>query len=504
MTAIGKDGQKGNLGSPYSISNPYKLDENLSEDMLELSIEEQFTAFIEAAHLLDMKVVVEFVFRTASRDSELAVDNPHWFYWIKKNTDNFTSPNFNQTVLNEIKEKICEKNFLHLPTPEFDYINLFSIPPVKVFKENNTLIGELDNGEKVKIPGAFADWPPDDIQPAWSDVTYLKLYDSANFNYMAYNTIRMYDEELALEKYEVKDLWRHIENIVPYYQQKFGIDGVMVDMGHSLPEKLMTNIIKKARDENPNFIFWEENFVPNSNSVKSGYDAVIGYLPFDEHDYYKIQNIINTLEKKEFPILCFATSETHNTPRTASRNHDGAYSELIHAINSLLPLPLFIHSGFELCETFPVNTGLGFENIDISKYTEDKLALFSVAALDWLSQNNIITAIIKLNKIKQNYFNITTNNIKLLDSKHENILFFSREDKHKNNIYFIGNFSDIKREIKLEILDKSEKLRDIFTRQEFGTNIKTLLELAPEPELKPKLTLALDLELAAWSYKILI
>ena len=55
-------------------------------------------------------------------------------------------------------------------------------------------VGVLDDGTRVRIPGAFADWPPDDNQPPWTDVTYLRMYDHPDFNYMAYNTIRMYDE----------------------------------------------------------------------------------------------------------------------------------------------------------------------------------------------------------------------------------------------------------------------------------------------------------------------
>ena len=69
ITSIGKYNKKGNLGSPYSIFNPYKLDENLNEPLLNMSIETLFETFVEAAHLLDIKVVLEFVFRTASIDS---------------------------------------------------------------------------------------------------------------------------------------------------------------------------------------------------------------------------------------------------------------------------------------------------------------------------------------------------------------------------------------------------------------------------------------------------
>ena len=86
VTKIGIDGKKGDLGSPYAVKNPYELDENLTEPFLDIPIQDQFKAFIEAAHSLNIKVVTELVLRTASIDSDLAIDHPEWFYWIKENT----------------------------------------------------------------------------------------------------------------------------------------------------------------------------------------------------------------------------------------------------------------------------------------------------------------------------------------------------------------------------------------------------------------------------------
>jgi starch synthase (maltosyl-transferring) len=70
VTAIGRDGRKGTLGSPYAIRNPYLLDENLDEPALGLTAEQLFKGFVEAAHRLGMRVVVEFVLRTAAKDSD--------------------------------------------------------------------------------------------------------------------------------------------------------------------------------------------------------------------------------------------------------------------------------------------------------------------------------------------------------------------------------------------------------------------------------------------------
>ncbi|MDD3147522.1 MAG: hypothetical protein PHD82_09480, partial [Candidatus Riflebacteria bacterium] len=57
VTAIGHDGNKGELGSPYAIRNPYKLEETQADPLLSLGVEDQFRAFIQACHLLGIRVI---------------------------------------------------------------------------------------------------------------------------------------------------------------------------------------------------------------------------------------------------------------------------------------------------------------------------------------------------------------------------------------------------------------------------------------------------------------
>ena len=288
VTAIGTDRKKGDLGSPYAIKDPYKIDENLSEDILGLDIETQFAAFVEAAHKFGINVVCEFVFRTASVDSDIALQHPEWFYWIPENTgdrpagsidkNKYGPPIFTSKEMKEIKRQIEVGEREGLVPPHSEYRKMFKDTPVKVVKQNNKIIGFDKNNNRLRIPGAFADWPPDDSQPVWSDVTYLKLFDHKDFNYIAYNTVRMYDSKLNKAKFRINPLWEYIQGIVPYYIKNFDIDGIMIDMGHSLPTELRQGIISKAIDGKPDFILWEENFLLEKSSADEGYDAVLGYI----------------------------------------------------------------------------------------------------------------------------------------------------------------------------------------------------------------------------------
>lgn len=453
VTSIGIDEKKGTLGSPYAIRNPLKIEETLAEPILEMDVETQFKAFVEAVHLAGMKLVTEFVFRTGSVDSDLSLEHPDWFYWINdkinnrtkdlKNEKQYGPPIFNQHELATIKAKVESGDFKNLPQPHQVYRDMFTEVPKKVARVETKIRGLLNNKIEVRIPCAFADWPPDDVQPVWSDVTYLKLYEHHDFNYIAYNTVRMYDTRLAKDHYEVRELWDYIISIIPYWQENFGIDGMMIDMGHALPDKLRKRIIDEARKNFQDFIIWEENFVPSQKSADEGYDCVVGYMPFDAHDASKMKELIRRFQNNEFPIYFFATPENHNTPRAASRFGNSDFSKMTYALSHMLPVPQFIHSGFELCEQKPVNTGLGFTREQIEQFSAESLPLFSNVQPNWLNEQAIINNIKSINDFFIKYSELLSpdDDLFLLDSHYDVVAFLRRTKKTKKELLFVSNFN---------------------------------------------------------------
>lgn len=406
VTSIGHDGNKGSLGSPYAIRNPYELDENLCEPALGLGVKTEFKAFVEAAHRLGLRVVVEFVFRTAAKDADWVKEHPEWMYWIRDEVPSrhprevdekkYGSPIFTREELEKIHEDVRRGNLGNLLPPHQAYRAFFTQPPTSdsVQKEGGRYIGRLPEGQKVRIPGAFADWPPDDNQPPWGDVTYLRLYDHPEFNYIAYNTIRMYDTRLTGQENINRPLWDKIVGIIPYYQREFRIDGVMIDMGHALPMALKSEIVSRARSIDSDFAFWDENFSVTQKSREEGYNVVFGYVWVDQHHPDRMKALIRTLAKEGFPIPFFATPESHNTPRAAARPGGVAYSRWAMVVNAFLPAVVFLHSGYEIAERFPINTGLDFTNEDLKRYPSEKLPLFSEHAYDWACKEEF-TALVK-------------------------------------------------------------------------------------------------------------
>lgn len=493
ITSIGSDGHKGTLGSPYAIKNPYELDSNLHEPNAGLGVEDEFKLFVHSAHHLGIRVVVEFVFRTTSKDSDWVKEHPEWYYWIKEkikdrkphhhDENEYGNPIFTDEELKLILKDIENGKHDDLLPPHKIYRDMFTIPPksdaIEVVKCR--YIGTLEDGTRVRIPGAFADWPPHDTQPPWGDVTYLKMYDHPDFNYIAYNTLRMYDTRLAKPENINKALWEKIAKIVPHYQHAFGIDGVMIDMGHALPMDLKQDMILRARDINPDFAFWDENFSVTGKSVNEGYNAVIGYQWSDQHHPGKFKNMLRRFSNEGFPLPFFATPESHNTPRAAAREGGVVYSKYAWAISNFIPAVPFIHSGFELGETFPINTGLDFKKEDLKKYPSEKLPLFSEYNYNWLNTNQFIDWITKVSSVRKKYHSLIIDSslqsfIWIETHSKDVIAFIRRVEGIKHQLLVIANSNmNEKVELKLKIETSKNTLDDLLSSKSFAVENNNLI-----------------------------
>jgi hypothetical protein len=182
--------KKGSLGSPYSIKNVYSLDANLHDSLLgsdAAMVEKEFKAFVEACHLLGMRVMVDFAFRTVARDNDLIAAHPDWFYWVKLDENReFCAPRVegekDQTLLDD---RTIES--LYKSSGIKEYLAAFTYPPDKLdagrwpeLLRRQKCTGEniLELIEKeygiTTAPG-FSN-VLNDSQPPWTDATYLKFY----------------------------------------------------------------------------------------------------------------------------------------------------------------------------------------------------------------------------------------------------------------------------------------------------------------------------------------
>lgn len=460
ITSVGRFGNKGNLGSPYAIRNAYHLEDTLADPLVSADVDVQFRAFVEACHRLGIRVIVEFVFRTSSRDGDMVPEHPEWFYWIRRDVDDrpagakaddpryYGNPLFPDAELERLKARVADGDLVDLPAPPAYYRDMFTSPP-----PTSTIVKEADGryrgvtqgGTVVHVPSAFADWPPDDIQPPWTDVTYLRLYhdpaEGPSFNYIAYNTIRMYDEALAKPENANRDLWDAIRGIIPHYQREYGIDGVMIDMGHAIPHDLMADIIALSRKDAPDFCLLSENFVVSEESVRTGYNAVLGYQFQAVSSVEEMRRLVERSCMEGMPIATFGCGETHNTPRVAMRQRGARFCRTVWLLNAFLPDTIpFLHNGFELGEEHPVNLGLAFTPEEIERLGSGRLALFDLVSLDWSTATGLTEEMARISRLRRDYPHIVAARgpkaFAWMDAGSPDILAYLRRDEEGTALPF--------------------------------------------------------------------
>lgn len=401
--------KKGEAGSPYGVANFFELDPNLKDPLSgeESDVELEFQALVEACHMLDIKVVIDIIPRTNSVNSDLILEHPDWFYWVdKRDLEHYHPP-----VVEGLKATTTpKKEYFQQLFESQDVIN-----HLKLFKENprdkdpqtwkqmmafhleHPDVEPLDLIEQffgLSVAYAFSDHI-NDPQPAWSDVTYFRLYldhpenskeylEKLDFTPHPYLLFDVAKASLNPGSVPNMELWELLSDIIPTYQEKYGIDGARIDMGHALPLELIQMIISKAKAIDPNFCFIAEELdIENAQvSLDKGYNMIIGdgFMNIPFLDEYYLNKFV--YESRKNPSKIFACGETHDTPRLAARDGGKSSARMLTLLSYFIPNTIpFINSGQEYFEIQPMNLGIGArENeqylLDPSDPYYGKLALF--------------------------------------------------------------------------------------------------------------------------------
>jgi len=391
---------------------------------------EEFSAFVEAAHMLGIRIVLDFVPRTSARDNKLILEHPDWFYWIDiKELNSYKPPKIENL---KFEQPSKENLSILYSNPEVKkHLAKFRFDPktqnpakwekfVEKNKDNPNFLDEIIREFKlITVPG-FSDWINDN-QPTWDDVTFLRMYnthpeealkyiESNQPPYVLFDVIKS-SVFPGTEKNE--ELWDSVTSIMPFYQKNFGIDGARLDMGHALPSELERLIIKKAKEFDPAFalIAEELNMDNHVRAFNLGYDGILGnsWWTLPRVDEGWLKKVFKTL-MPEISVPAFAAPETPDSPRAVERKYGESFSKLAAVLSSFMPNGItFINSGFEILEKQPMNTGLDFENPNEEKYKSlspsdqfyGKLAFFDWYVMHWDTDHHIVKLLKLLGKIKK-------------------------------------------------------------------------------------------------------
>ena len=407
ISRYSRQDKKGELGSVYAVSNFFEIDDDLKDPLLPaMSVKEQFKAFVEACHLLDIKVIIDIIPRTNSIHSDYLIEHPEWFYWIKHEALLDYKPPYVKGLPNTLPAKKDYFKALFSDAQVIEHLNKFQLNPKEAnprlwqsvldeYKAHpeSSFLELVQKAFKLTVAPAFSD-RINDPQPAWNDITYFRLYLDHPSHSLPY--LKEFKDLPPYLLYDVakasynpgqiinEPLWELISDVLPTYIIDYQIDGCRIDMGHALPDELINRIITKAQALDPHFVFIAEELeIDNAQSaIEKGYDMIIGdgfiRLPRIKEGLFNsfVYGAIN------LKVPVFAAGETHDTPRLSARSGQEDLNEMVTLFNMFIPNTIpFINSGQELFEVQPMNLGLDSHLDDRFKLPKDhplygKLSLF--------------------------------------------------------------------------------------------------------------------------------
>lgn len=422
--------KKGEIGSPYAVKDFLKIDQKYHDPLLEgWCVEDELKALVQACHMVGIRVVLDFIPRTAARDCNLILNHPEWFYWVKvEELASYAPPKvehlgFCQPTFEQMRD------LYDLPSIKM-HLNKFTYDPsrlnpqkwenfVKNCREENFIFEIAKQFGVITAPG-FSDWV-NDPQPTWDDVTFLRLHLDHPITakgkvregqppYVLFDVIKA--SRFPGEKNN-SQLWEYIASVLPHFQQKYGIDGVRLDMGHALPAELQQMIMSNARKIDPAFVFIAEELEPHRavEAAESGYDVIVGnswwMLPrFPDKTYEFFQTLSCSMA---LPFL--AAAETPDTPRVVTRREGQKLKRLLPFLcafskNGVMTL----NCGQEIEEPQPMN--LGLDNDACGRFTlscddefQGKLAFFDHYVLHW-RRTELVDFLSELVKIRDQFLDL--------------------------------------------------------------------------------------------------
>ena len=372
---------KGTVGSPYAITTPRRLDNTVVEAGLGLSAKVQYGALVEAAHRFGMKVIQEIPLRALAPDSDYLSDHPEWVYWIRRSKfTEFRKPSFTADQYARIATAIETGRLHDLPTAESVFRNLIQPTPDPSEVRLSTT-GYSSGGEDPVVPApAFSDWPFDDHNQPWTDITYLRLFTNPEFDYPAYNTLRYFTPQAVEDQWLNEGVLEYITTTLHHAQNVLGVDGVFIDMGHGFPQ----NYRQRMRKAAPNLELWYEDF--NEPPLLITDDIHLGIPEKPGSEWFAKRAAELDAGSSYGMHRCLRALENHNSVRAFATMPDNQARGIWLAALMLPGIP-WIHSGQEFKASIAINAVIG----DGSGTTVTATPLFNDHALPWNDPANLRT-----------------------------------------------------------------------------------------------------------------
>lgn len=341
-----------------AITHFQKIQEALKDPMLpDMSALEQCVAFIEACHVLGIRVILEYCPGKIARENAYIAEHPEWFYWIDKAKEAGYQPPVCHTLpQNTIPHTYTLRDFYRSEQVR-EHIAIFKEAPSSAM-----LKADASTLEVTTAP-YFSDQINASI-PADKDTTPLRFYTdqhphipedvNTTIPYVTQDVLRA---DLHPGKTAMKSLWDMVCENILWYQDTLQIDGIYVAKAFLIPEELQIQMAKTAHKHRSDFVMIAEDGIMDNGEywLEKGYDAISGSMAYEERQLQnnRFHDIAYRLKSCECPML--AASEFFDSPRIRTGEHGEQAAITLTVMNHFLPNGIpYIENGWECFETQPL------------------------------------------------------------------------------------------------------------------------------------------------------
>lgn len=415
--ALGKTATAHDYPCKEAVRNFQEID-NLLQDPLvpQVSAIEQCIAFIEACHMLGIRVILEYCPSKIARDNSYLQNHPEWFYWMDSSYEqHYHAPECFALPQNTLPHTYTLKDFYKSEDVQAHIHKFRMAPPI-----GYETLKDTEKQEECTIAPTICDQINAHIQ-ADKDTTYFRFYEDFHSHvpseikhkgipYLAQDSIRC---DLHPAHKPMTSLWTMLNENITWYQDKLEIDGIYLEKTYLLPEILQKQFVKTARTNHKSFVLIAEDTVIENSAawIAKGYDAMSGNSGYIEGDVwdFKFHNFAYQLKGNACPM--FAASEFYDSRRISCLEHGKTLANMLSIMNQFLPngIPMLMN-GIESYEVQPMQLSELGDKIYTYSLSKDDPRYLKQAYLDRFYYNYCAKDIMVLpslmeqtNKIRKEY-----------------------------------------------------------------------------------------------------
>lgn len=344
-----------------AVYDHHLIQKTLADPIIsDMDANEQFAAFVEACHILNIRVILEYCPGKLARDNRYIYDHPEWFYWIDKTKEaTYQPPLCYALPQNTIPHAYTLRDF-YRSEQVHEHIAIFQKAPT--LKKEKTL-DDIEKQHQVTTAPYFSDQINAGVA-ADLDCTPLRFYEDMHdlvpenlVDKTPYITQDILRADLHPGTKPMKALWDMLCDNITWYQKTFQIDGIYLQKAFLIPEDLQVQMAETARKQQPNFVMIAEDAIVEHSDrwLKKGYDAISGNGAYEERFVwnYKFHDFAYHMKGTTCPM--FVACEFYDSLRIHAMEHGNQLALTLSIMNYFLPngIPYMEH-GVECYETQPL------------------------------------------------------------------------------------------------------------------------------------------------------